>query len=285
LRSLHENDDLLLTMTILFIYGFFVIVGYVQNLAWATMSGATGWWYYFKESPTHRYRFPITRSLGIMTFFHTGSLAFAAFIIAIFDFIRFVILYVERQITKTGANKNAMMAILVKCLLYCVACIQRTVKFVSYYGLVFVAVNGNSFCGGCVNSFSFFARNLSQVSINALVVSLMRMFWIGTTPLMCGVVALWLLDYLGNTSPFWPAFFVFVAAVVLTGACMSVFECVITTIFTCSFEDKAKYGAKYMRSHPHLMDVFELEKDSPAAEKTSLKKDADVSLGDTKQAV
>ena len=57
----------------------------------------------------------------------------------------------------------------------------------------------------------------------------------------------------------YPAIFIFIAALVMTISCMSVFECVITTVFVCSFEDKAEYGGKYMVTHPGLAAVLNVD--------------------------
>jgi choline transporter-like protein 2/4/5 len=261
LRDLHENDNVLLAATLLFIYGFFVMLQYVQSLAWATMSAATGYWYYFKGDKETRYRFPIARSLAIQTIFHTGSIAFAAFIIAIFDFIRFCVMYIDRQMNAGGKKPGLVVQLAMKALLCCISCIKKTVEMISYYGLVFVAVNGTSFCGGCAATFRFMANNLGQVSINALIVWLLKMFSLGTVPVACSIVIFYVAEGQGNASPFWPAFIVLLAAFVMTQACMTVFEAIVTTIFVCSFEDKAKYGGKYMaEKHPHLAKALSVKK-------------------------
>jgi len=41
---------------------------------------------------------------------------------------------------------------------------------------------------------------------------------------------------------------------------MAVFECTITTLFVCSFEDKKEYAAKYMQAHPFLMKAMSVKK-------------------------
>jgi choline transporter-like protein 2/4/5 len=198
------------------------------------------------------------RSLAIQTVFHTGSLAFAAFIIAIFSLIRTIVLYIEKQ-SKAAGQQSMAVALVFKGLLCCISCLKKTVEVVSFYGLVFVAVNGNSFCGGCYKTFVLVKDNVAQVSINALVTWLIKMFSLGTTPLACAAITFFITDGQGNPSPFWPAFVVFLLAFVMTQACMTVFECIITTIFVCSFEDNVQYGGRYMQQHPHLIKAFGLD--------------------------
>ena len=51
---------------------------------------------------------------------------------------------------------------------------------------------------------------------------------------------------------------VFFLAAVVTQSCMVVFECVITTIFVCCFQDKAEFGGKYMSEN--LASAFGIER-------------------------
>merc|ERR1719473_1289068 len=119
--------------------------------------------------------------------FHMGSVAFAAFIIAIFDFIRAVIMIIERGMTEE-MKQNCLLRVVFAVTMCCISCIKKTVEIISYYGLVFVAVNGNSFCGGCAKTFGFFSSNAHQCSINALVVFLIRIIAYGVSPLGCAIL-------------------------------------------------------------------------------------------------
>jgi choline transporter-like protein 2/4/5 len=269
LRDLHESGSLKTVMGLIHLYGYFTLVQWVQGMSWVSMSAAVGWWFYFKSSGEHPYRWPIANSVAVQFTFHAGSVAFAAFIIAIFDVIRTVVAYVEKQMEK-GAGKNFMVWLAFKCIMCCVDCLKRTVKFISYYGLVFVAVNGNSFCGGCFKTFGFFFSNAGQVAINALVISVVRLLAYGTSPLFCALVGFFLCEGQGLANPFYPALLIFITAFVMTASCMTVFECVVTTVFVCSFEDKASFGGKYLQNHPALAKALNVKekkgkKGAPAA--------------------
>ena len=71
------------------LFGFFVLIQFVGGVAWCTMSSTVYYWYFFFKNPKEKMRFPLASSLGRTLFFHTGSVAFSAFVIAICDYLRY----------------------------------------------------------------------------------------------------------------------------------------------------------------------------------------------------
>merc|ERR1712167_249305 len=97
-------------------------------------------------------------------------------------------------------------------------------------------------------------------AINATVVFLLRLVVMLSMPLGCAVVFFYLMDGFLLSSDYnavYPAGIIFVLAAVMTWACMTVFECTITTIFVCCFQDKAQFGAKHMS--PPLAKAFHIK--------------------------
>jgi len=216
----------------------------VGGAAWCTMSGATYGWYYFKDNEKEKIKFPITKSLGRSLFYHTGSIAFSAFVIAFCDMLRAAAAYIEKQM---GPTNNFMVKLAFKVVNCCLACLKKTVKFISYYGLVWVACQGSSFCAGCFKTFFFFLQNPGQVAINALVTKLLKLVAILSSPLACSIAFYYILDTVMATKHAgYPAAIIFVLAALMTVSCMTVFECTITTIFVCCFQDKAEFGGRFM---------------------------------------
>jgi choline transporter-like protein 2/4/5 len=244
LRGFMENDQAINILTVIVLYGYFVLTQFVGGAAWCTMSGATYGWYYFKDNEKEKIKFPITKSLGRSLFYHTGSIAFSAFVIAFCDMLRAAAAYLEKQM---GPTNNFMVKLAFKVLNCCLACLKKTVKFISYYGLVWVACQGSSFCAGCFKTFFFFLQNPGQVAINALVTKLLKLIAILSSPLACAVVFYYILDSVMATKHAgYPAAIIFVLAALMTVSCMHVFDCTITTIFVCCFQDKAEFGGRFM---------------------------------------
>jgi choline transporter-like protein 2/4/5 len=289
LRGIVSNAWYPTATTVIVLYGFFVLIQYVQGISWATMSGVVYYWFYFVNCPKHledpkeKTKIPIFKSLARTVFYHSGSVAFAAFIIALCDLLRAGAAYVEKQM---GPTKNALVKLAFKVLQCCLYCLKKTVKFVSYYGLVFVSCKGESFCMACYHTFFFFLMNPGQVAINGLVTFLLKLIAILSMPLVCGVGFYFLLDYLSGTdavssslNAMYPGAIIWVLAAVMTMSLMTVFECVVTTIFVCCFEDKKNASdAKYeMRMSDRLADAFHIKR-KKAGESDEAKADVKQSL-------
>lgn len=261
LRSLVSNENYSKACTVIVIYGFFVLVQWVRGISWCTMSGAVYYWFFFgsqkNADPKHKQRFPIASMLCRVLFYHTGSVAFAAFVIAMCDMLRVIAAYVEKQMGPAG--KNIMVKLAFKCIHCLLACLKKTVEFVSYYGLVFVATQGTSFCGGCYKTFFFFLQNPGQVAINALVTKLLTTISILASPTACAIVFYYIMDgQLADVNAIYPAGVIGVMAALMTVSCMTVFSCTITTVFVCCFQDKAEFDGKYMS--PRLAKAFGINK-------------------------
>jgi len=187
------------------------------------------------------------RSLWRNLFYHTGSVAFSAFIIAVCDMLRVACAYIEKQMGP-GA-KNFMVKLAFKVIQCLIACLKKTVKFVSYYGLVWVACQGTSFCSGCFKTFFFFLQNPGQVAINALVTWLLKWVSLLSMPLACAVTFFYLLEAQEAPHAMYPAGIIFVSAALVCISFNTAFECTITTIFVCCFQDKAEFEGRFMAGH------------------------------------
>jgi len=247
------------------LYGFFTLMQFVQGVAWCTMSGATYYWYFFRkpqseEDKSETTKWPIIKSLGRTVSYHTGSIAFAAFVIALCDMLRAGAQYLEKQMDASGAKKNFMVKMAFVCLHCALNCLKKTVKFVSYYGLVFVACQGTNFCLSCYKTFFFFVNNAGQVAINATVTWLLKVFAMLSSPLFTALVFYYIMDLTlpASQNAIYPTLIIFILAAVMTQCCMQVFECTITTIFVCCFQDKAEFDSKYMSDR--LAKAFGIKK-------------------------
>ena len=202
------TSDAELTMKISVVYhffGFLWVLNFVQLVAWLVMSGAVCWWYFLRKDDAHKTRIPILRSLGRTMKYHLGSAAFAALIIAICQFLRAVMEYVDRQ-TRLYQDKNKVLKLIMKCAKCAMWCIEKTVRFISAYGLVFVALEGRNFCGACFSTFKFIVANPVQVGVNTVVTKLLILLSIGTIPVSCGIATFVVLEQRGIRNPMYSVF-------------------------------------------------------------------------------
>ena len=239
-----QGDNATRLLVAIHILGFYWLVQFVQATAWTTMSGAVCHWYFFRNDKNEATRIPIMRSLYRVFRFHIGSMAFGSLIIALFQFLRAVLAYIDRHV----ANGNSLvLKIVFKCCQLCLWCLEKTIKFITYYGFVFVALRGDNFCSACYMTFSFIVSNPMQVATNSVVTRLLTLSCIFTIPVGCCIGTYYYVNTQTDViDSIYPAAAVLLLAGFVTNACMGVFECVVTTIFVCCFRDASLYKGAYM---------------------------------------
>ena len=93
-------------MAVYWFFGLLWTVQFVQACSWTTMSGAVVYWFFFRKDPTERTRVPILRSAARVARYHLGSMAFGALVIALCQFMRALLEYLDRQTQQAQGMSN-----------------------------------------------------------------------------------------------------------------------------------------------------------------------------------
>ena len=149
------------------LFGVLWVVEFIKACAWITMSGAVCYWYFFKDDADKHERFPLLNSCRRVMRFHLGSAAFGALILAICQLIRYILATVDWY-TKDLQDKNLLFKMAIKCSQCAMWCLQKTIEFISYFGFVYVALEGKNFCWSCKETFKFLLtpKNAAQTAVN-----------------------------------------------------------------------------------------------------------------------
>lgn len=241
-----DGQDLIYITAAYWIFGFLWTIQFINAVAWTTMSGAVVYWYFYRKKKEHQTKLPILEALGRVLKYHLGSMAFGALIIAICQFVRLLMEWLDHQ-TKQMQETNVLLKVVMKCTKCCLWCFEKTIRFVTGYGFVYVALEGCGFCPACWKTFKFIASNLQQVVVNTVVSKLLTLLAMVAIPVACSAGAFaYFEQVLEVRNPMYPTFFVLVASAIVSNACTSVFECTITTIFVCCFRDKDYFNGDHM---------------------------------------
>jgi hypothetical protein len=179
---------------------------------------------------------------------HLGSVCFGAAILTIMTVLRMILQAIDYY-TKDMQGSNLLLRIVMKCAQCCLYCMDRTVKFITYYGYIFVAIEGTSFCGACLATFSFIMKYPAQMSVNNLVSKILSFVISLSIPIACATVGFIWVDQVDGFSPLYASCFIFILAFVIAMAITDVFRCCIDTIFVCAFKDMEEHTPpKYMSS-------------------------------------
>ena len=122
---------------------------------------------------------------------HLGSMAFGSLIVAACQLVRICLKAVEMS---DAGKQGLLMRLVLKCAQCAMLCLHKSVEFVSYYGYVYVALEGGSFCKGCKSTFHLVARFPAQVAVNKTVQKLLALLMGWSTPALCALSCYYRLD-------------------------------------------------------------------------------------------
>jgi len=243
LRQL-QSDEATTLLVGFVLFAYLWLTQFVAAVAWTAMSGAVCHWFFFRTDKKEATRVPIIRSLGRVFRFHLGSMAFGSLVIALAQFLQWVLAYVERHLNQ---GNSFVIRMVFKCCMCCLWCLEKSIKFITYYGFVFVALRGDNFCSSCFMTFKFIVANPMQAAMNSLVTRLLTLCCYFTIPVGCAIgTYIYIEQRTDIVDAIYPSAAVVILSAFVTQACMGVFECVVTTIFVCCFRDAELYGGKYM---------------------------------------
>merc|ERR1719424_1858235 len=230
------------------------LINWVAAIAWASMSCAVAYWFTYDNAPGAEHKCcktgtgftRLASATWTITSKHLGSLAVGAFVIALCQTLRLGMKLLD-SMTQQAQDKNFMLKVAMKCMQCCMYCLQKTVEFVSFYGYVYVAIEGCSFCWACKQTFQLVLSNPGQVSVNQIVKLLLSFLMTWSNPVLCATLCFYTLDSnaaygASGYEPIYPSVFVFLCAYVIASNVSTVYSCSIDTIFLCAFKDIKENG-------------------------------------------
>lgn len=249
------------SMRILFAYHFFGFLWtnqLIQAISMTTMAGAVCKYYWARDKTSEEMgRFPILTSFKNCFRYHLGSLIFGSFIIAVVQFIRAVLMYIDKQ-TKKMQDTNLVMKVVMKAMHCCLWCLEKCIKFISKNAYIMIAMKGKSFCSSTKEAFFTIFANIGQVGMVAAVSSLLLLLAKVTISVGCGILIFVAIDKNPDfapggvkelTSPVVPILLTLLFAWFVANTFMDVYAMTIDTILLCFCEDKkinATSGKFYM---------------------------------------
>jgi hypothetical protein len=143
---------------------FFSGFQYLWNAAFliavgqCTIAGAVSVWFFAshdEKTQVSSVRIGLKNCLR----YHTGSLAFGSFILALVQFIRYVCKYIEKQ---SQAQHNKVMEVVMKMAQCCLWCIEKCIKFLNKNAYIQIALMGKNFCMSAKAAFWLWFRNFGR---------------------------------------------------------------------------------------------------------------------------
>lgn len=195
-----------------------------------TVAGACAGWFFTKDE--NRGKDPVIRPALYNCFrYHLGSLAFGSFILAVIQFIRYMMMYFEKQ---AAAQKNRVMVIVLKVVQCCLWCFEKCIKFLNKNAYIQIALLGTPFCTSAKNAFFLIMRNALRFGVVALLGGIIRtigIMFILTATMGLGYIILQ--SFHPDVSPVVPMICYFILGYMAALLFMNVFGLAVDTCLQC----------------------------------------------------
>jgi len=186
---------------------------------------------------------PVLDSVGRTLRYHTGSIAFGSLILAVINFVRAIVYYLEET---CGGKENRLQRCVFCMIGCCLWCFECCADKLSKNAFVWCAIWGDNFVASASGAFELLWANLSRVAaINMVGAYLMFLGKLLVAAATCGAAAATFMyvDYYREklSSPVVPCIVIFLLAYCIANLFMIVYETTIDTIFLCFLVD-AEYN-------------------------------------------
>jgi len=240
-------------------YFFSLLWNNAFNIAFGqtVIAGAVAGWY-FTTNAAKGIK-PVIKDSIKRTMWHTGSLAFGSFILAVVQFMKWVMYYLKKQ---SEANKNAALAKVFECLQYLFWCFEKCVEFLNKNAYIQIALLGKSFCTSAWNAFCLILRNAGRIGTLGMiggVIQLIGTFFITSITGFLGYLLLGVMHPDDISSVVLPTILYVIVGYVAAKLIMNVFGLAVDTILQCFVANEELGGSKDF-TPPNLakfMDTYE----------------------------
>lgn len=228
------------------------------------IAGAVAGWYFTKNAEKGS-KAVIGPSVKRAFVYHTGSLAFGAFILAVVQFIKWVMYYLKKQ---QEANKNECLAKVFACLQYLFWCFEKCVEFLNKNAYIQIALLGKWFCTSAWNAFVLILRNAGRIGTLGMiggVIHLIGTFFIMAVTAFIGYMLLGALHPDDISSPVLPTILYVIVGYISAKLIMNVFGLAVDTVLQCFVANEELGGSSDFT--PTQLSTFMAEHKEPTEKK------------------
>ncbi|CUI14409.1 choline transporter, putative [Bodo saltans] len=204
----------------------------------------------------------LCRAVCVAFRYHLGTLFFGSLLIAIIQFIRAVMLYIEKNYLAKYKD-NATVKLIIYCINCWLACIERIIKIISYNAFIVCAIKNQNFLSSAADALALLTANIIRVSMLEFLATA-ACFLIKLFICCCNMILAYFLlqqseltDGTDIESGLFPLFFILIISFAIASLFVNVFECCVDTILMCFFVDEDSMKGLFMPpSLAKLVDKF-----------------------------
>ncbi|XP_063713972.1 choline transporter-like protein 1 [Symsagittifera roscoffensis] len=219
------------------LFGLFWITQFLVACQLMIIAGAVASWYFTRDK-TKLGWFPVLASFYRTVRYHLGTLAFGSLIIAIIQFVKAVLSYVEQQLNKSD---NAIAKFVFKCMFCCLWCLENIIRFINRNAYIMTAIYGYHFCKAAKRGFTLLVSN----AVRVVAINTVGDFCLFLAKLMVvfAVVLIGIKITESNEEIEQDAIPIALGAIgtyIVAHVFLSVYEMIVDTLFLCFCEDSER---------------------------------------------
>jgi len=225
------------------LFGMLWLMNWVLALGQCTLAGCFASYYWAWDKSKDIPYFPLYQSFGRSLRYHTGSLAFGAFIIALVQLIRIFLEYLNQKLKK---SENKAAKFIMTCLRCCFWCLEKFLKFINRNAYIMIAIYGKNFCWSAKEAFKLLFRNILRAAVLDKVVDFVLLMGKLVVVAAMGVITFFLftnrfnIAFLEapNLNYYWmPIIVITLSTYLIASGFFNTFGMAADTIFLCFLED------------------------------------------------
>ena len=194
--------------------------------------------------------------------YHLGTILWGSLLIAIIQFVRAVMLYIEEEFLNEYKD-NATIKIVIYCINCWLACIERVIRIISKNAFIITIIRNTSFCASAIEAMSLLVNNVVRTGaltmMSTIACFVIKLFIVGCNM----VVAYFLINMEALTqgeeieSGLFPLIGIFIISFIIASLFINVYESCVDTIMMCFFVDEKHMDGVFMPpSLSKLVDKF-----------------------------
>ncbi|XP_070531866.1 choline transporter-like protein 4 [Ptychodera flava] len=223
----------------------FWLINFVIAFGEMSLAGAFASYYWAFTKPDDIPSIPLTRSTWRSLRYHLGSLAFGSFLIAVLQFIRAMLEFLEK---KFKGAENPISKFVFKCFKCCFWCLEKFLKWLNRNAYIEIAVYGKNFCTSAKHVFFLLMRNIVRAAVLDGVTSFL-LFLAKLVVVLIVILPIFFflngqitvtdeLVIMPDLSYVWvPFLLILIGAYVIASCFFGVYDMAVDTLFICFLED------------------------------------------------
>jgi hypothetical protein len=233
-----------------------------------SLAGAVAHWYFAAQADKFGKSF-MGKGVYNAIRYHSGSVALGSLIVAIVQLIKYYLEYLSEQAKK---QKNKVLALILKCLSYCMWCLEKCIKFLNKNAYIQIAILGKKFCFAAKDAFFLILNNAGRIMAAGMIAPIIRKMGVYFITIFTTWIGYQLLTIVFEgelSTPYGACFIYMIIGSVISQLVMNVFGMAVDTSLQCFVADE-KINGKVMDHTPSELTAFletnkdKLDKEGPA---------------------